>query len=157
MSLTPVEIRHVRLRRRPLGYERPGVDRLLEEITSSFEDVWRERADLRDEVERLESELARARELETLLRNTLLSAERAADVMRAQARREAEVIVQEARVKARDVAGTAESERERVRAEIRRLKSVEADMRAGYRAFLLTALDRLERETEEREAPGQAA
>lgn len=157
MSLTPVEIRHVKLGRRLGGYDRPATDALLVRIAESFEDVWRERADLRDEIERLEGELARFRELEVLLRNTLVSAERSADELRAQAHREADVILDEARVRAREIGGGAESERERVRAEIRRLKNVEAQMRAEYRAFLATALDRLEGDTEERETPGQAA
>ncbi|HYM63859.1 MAG TPA: DivIVA domain-containing protein [Gaiellaceae bacterium] len=157
MSLTPVEIRHVKLGRRLGGYDRRATETLLEKIAESFEDVWRERADLRDEIERLEGELARFRELEVLLRNTLVSAERSADELRAQAHREADVILDEARVKAREIGGGAESERERVRAEIRRLKTVEAQMRAEYRAFLVTALDRLEGDTEEREAPDQAA
>lgn len=157
MSLTPVEIRHVKLGRRLGGYDRPATDALLLRIAESFEDVWRERADLRDEIERLEGELARFRELEVLLRNTLVSAERSADELRAQAHREADVILDEARVRAREIGGGAESERERVRADIRRLKNVEAQMRADYRAFLVTALDRLEGDTEERETPGQAA
>jgi cell division initiation protein len=157
MSLTPVEIRHVKLGRRLGGYDRPATDALLVRIAESFEDVWRERADLRDEIERLEGELARFRELEVLLRNTLVSAERSAVELRAQAHREADVILDEARVRAREIGGGAESERERVRAEIRRLKNVETQMRAEYRAFLATALDRLEGDTEERETPGQAA
>jgi cell division initiation protein len=157
MSLTPVEIRHVTIRRSLRGYDRPATDALLTRIAESFEDVWRERADLRDELERLEGELARFRELEVLLRNTLVSAERSADELRAQAHREADVILDEARVKAREIGGGAESERERVRADIRRLKNVEAEMRAEYRAFLVAALDRLEGDTEEREAPDQAA
>ena len=157
MSLTPVEIRHVKLRRRVGGYDRTATDALLDRVAESFEDVWRERADLRDEIERLEGELARFRELEVLLRNTLVSAERSADELRAQAHREADVILDEARVKARELGGGAENERERVRADIRRLKTVEAQMRAEYRTFLVTALDRLESDTEEREAPGQAA
>ena len=157
MSLTPVEIRHVKLGRRLGGYDRSATDALLVRIAESFEDVWRDRADLRDEIERLEGELARFRELEVLLRNTLVSAERSADELRAQAHREADVILDEARVKAREIGGGAESNRERVRADIRRLKNVEAEMRAEYRAFLVTALDRLEGDTEEREAPDQAA
>ena len=157
MSLAPVEIRHVSLPRGIAGYRRLAVDRLLEEIRMSYEDVWRERADARDEIDRLESELARHKELEVLLRNTLVSAERSADDLRAQARREADVILEEARVKAREIAGGAETERERVRAEIRRLKALEAETRRDYRAFLVAALDRLEGETEERAAPEQAA
>ena len=157
MSLTPVEIRHVKLGKRPLGYERKAVDRLLEDVTRSFEVVWRERADVRDEIERLEGELARYKELEVLLRNSLVAAERAADEVRTQARREGDVILEEARVRAREIAGDASDERERVKAEIRRLRSLEAEVRAGYRAFLLTSLDRLESDTDERQRRGQAA
>lgn len=157
MSLTPVEIRHVRLGRRPLGYDRKAVDRLLEEVAASFEVVWRERADLRDHLERVEAEVVRFRDLEGLLKKTLLSAERAAEDLRAQARREADLIVEEARVKAREIANTAEVEREKIRGETRRLRAVEGEMRAGYKAFLLAALDRIESDTQELEAPDQAA
>ena len=157
MSLTPVEIRHVDLGRRPFGYDRTATDELLADVAASFEHVWRERADLRDELEELESELARHKELEQALRNTLLSAERMADDMRAQARREADVIVAEARSTARDIVSGAETERERIRTEIRRLREAETGVRADYRAFLLAALDRLESDTEEGRAAHQAA
>ena len=157
MALTPVEIRHVKLPRRPLGYERRPTDDLLSEIVTSFEQVWRERADLRDEMEELEGELARQKEIEGALRNTLLSAERMADDVRTQARRESDVIISEARATARDIISGAESERERIHGEIRRLRTLEVDVRADYRAFLVAALDRLEGDTQERQAPGQAA
>ncbi len=157
MSLTPVEIRHVKLARGVGGYKRKAVDHLLEEIVASFEEVWREREDLRDEVERLEGELSRHKDLETLLRNTLMSAERSADELKAQARREAALIVEEARLSAREITARAEGEREHVRGETRRLKALESEMRAQYRAFLVASLDRLEREPDERQAPGQAA
>jgi cell division initiation protein len=157
MSLTPVEIRHVELGRRPFGYDRRVTDDLLSDIVTSFEQVWRERADLRDKMEELESELSRQKEIEGTLRNTLLSAERMADDVRTQARREADVIISEARATARDIASGAEAERERIHGEIRRLRTLEVDVRADYRAFLVSALDRLEGDTEARQASGQAA
>lgn len=157
MSLTPVEIRHVRLPRRPFGYGRENVRELLEEIVQSFEDVWRDRADLRDEVERLEGELARYKELDVLLRNSLVSAERAADELRAQAGKEADLVVEEAHVRAREITAEGAAERERTYAEIRRLQGLETETRASYRAFLTLALDRLESDTEPQRASGQAA
>jgi cell division initiation protein len=157
MSLTPVEIRHVKLGRRPLGYDRKATDRLLADVVASFEQVWRERADLRDELEEVEAELMRQKEIEGALRSTLISAERMADDVRTQARREAGVIVSEARSTARDIVSGAESERERIDAEIRRLRTLEVDVRAEYRAFLVAALDRLEGDTQAGQASGQAA
>ena len=60
MALTPVEIRHVQLGRGFRGYKRARGRPLLDEIAESFEDVWRERADLADKVEQLERELVAA-------------------------------------------------------------------------------------------------
>jgi cell division initiation protein len=157
MSLTPVEIRHVKLGRRMFGYDRKTTDGLLADIVTSFEDVWRDRADVRDELEELETELAHQKEIEGSLRKTLISAERMADEVRSQARREAEVMIAEARATARDIVAAAETERERIHGEIRRLRALEIDVRADYRAFLVAALDRLEGDTEERRASGQAA
>ena len=42
MSLTPVEVRHLDLRRGLFGYRRSSVERAIEEVADSFETVWRE-------------------------------------------------------------------------------------------------------------------
>ena len=124
MPLTPVEIRHVRLGRGLLGYRRQATDRLLEEIVDSFEEVWRERADVQDQNERLESDIARYRDLETLLRKTLVTAERSSEELREQARREADVVLAEARVEARRITQAALAERDHLRAEASRIRAL---------------------------------
>src|ERR1700751_5901360 len=107
MALTPVEIRHLTPGTGIFGYNRGATDRLLTEIVVSFEDVWRERADLADKVEQLEADLVRYRELEALLRTTLVSAEKAAVTLKEQARKEADLIVEEARAEGRAITRTA--------------------------------------------------
>src|ERR1044072_8329279 len=92
MALTPVEIRHIRLGRGFRGYKRSTVDRLLAGVAETFEGGGRERPDLADKVEQLELDLVRHKELEGLLRTTLVSAESAAQQLREQARKEAETI-----------------------------------------------------------------
>jgi cell division initiation protein len=124
MSLSPVEIRHVKLRRSLFGYRRGPTDRLHEEIVESFEEVWRERADLRDKLERMESDIARYRDLETLLRKTLVSAERSAQELKDQARREADVFLSEAHAEARLIKQQALAEREHLRGEASRIRSL---------------------------------
>lgn len=123
MALTPVEIRHMTPGRGLFGYKAGATDRLLDEIVDSFEDVWRERADLADRVEQLEADLVRYRELETLLRSTLVSAERASAEVKEQARREAELILSEAHAEARAVQRQAVSENERLRTDSIRLRA----------------------------------
>lgn len=124
MGLTPVEIRHIGFGRSLLGYRRGAVDRTLLEIADSFEDVWRDRADLADKVEQLEHDLTRYRELETLLRTTLVSAERAAHDLRDQAKREAALIVGEAQAEAREITRRARAEHGRLDTDVRKITAL---------------------------------
>jgi cell division initiation protein len=141
MTITPVELHHIRLRRGPFGYRRQPVDRLIEEIERSFEEVWRQRAEFADRIEQLQAELARHRDLETLLRTTLVSAEQSAHELKDQARREARLVLEEAHAEARAVTRAAAAERERLLAEARKV-----------RALLEAALDA----TEDAEGDGRA-
>jgi cell division initiation protein len=124
MALTPVEIRHVKLGKGFWGYSRSSTDRLLEEIVMSFEEVWRERADLEDKLERQDSEITRHRDLETLLRKTLVSAERSAQELKDHARREADVLLTEAHAEARLIKQRSFAEREHLRGEASRIRSL---------------------------------
>jgi cell division initiation protein len=106
-----------------IGYKRGQTDKLLAEVAASFEDVWRERADLADKVEQLEQDIVRYKEIEALLRETLISAERAASELKEQARREAELILTEAHTEARRVQREALAENERLLNESRRIRA----------------------------------
>jgi len=124
MTITPVELHHIRLKRGLLGYRRGPVDELIVEIADSFEEVWRQRADFADRIEQLESELSRHRDLESLLRTTLVSAEKSAHELKDQAKREAELVVGEAHAEARAVTRAAAAERERLLAEARKVRAL---------------------------------
>jgi cell division initiation protein len=142
MTITPVELPHVDLPRTWRGYRRKPVDQLLEDVARSFEEVWRERAEFADRIEQLQGELARHRDLETLLRTTLVSAEKSSHELKDQARREAGIVLEEAHAEARAVTRAAIAERERLLAEARKV-----------RALLEAALDAVE----DAEADAQAA
>ena len=125
MALAPVEIRHLKPAKTLVrGYKRTAIDALLDEIAVSFEDVWRERADLADKIEQLEEDLVRYRELETLLRTTLMSAEKAAVTLKEQARKEAELILEDARSEARSITRHARSDHDRLLGEVRRMRAL---------------------------------
>ena len=124
MSLTPVEIRHIELKRGLFGYRKGAVHRMMEDIAESFETVWRERLQLVDRVEELETEVTRHVELEGLLRSTLVSAERASQDLKESARREADVIVTEANAEARRVMRDAITEKEHLMGDVRRVQAL---------------------------------
>jgi cell division initiation protein len=128
------------------GYRRDPTEKLLDDVVASFEDVWRERADLADKVEQLEADLVRFRELESLLRTTLVSAEQASETTKDQARREAELILSEAHAEAREIQRRAVADNERLQTTARRL-----------RAQLSEALAVIDEEPVVEEEPEQAA
>jgi cell division septum initiation protein DivIVA len=124
MALAPVELPHVQLHRALLGYRPSSVKRLLEEVKESFEEVWCEREELRDRVEELEAAIAQHREVEGLLRETLLQAERTAHEVKGQAQSEAEQILKDAHTEARSITQEALAERERLTADAARVRAV---------------------------------
>jgi cell division septum initiation protein DivIVA len=123
MRYTPVELRHLRIGRALFGgYGRRETDQLLEDIAESFEVVWRERGELGDQFEDLQKRFDVLKQAETLFASTLVSAERAAAEAKEAATREAELIVAEAHQEARSVTRSAQGERERLFAEVRRIE-----------------------------------
>ena len=144
MAITPVEIHHLQIGRGLVGYRRSVVDRYLSEIEASYAAVWRDRADLQDRVEFLESEVQQHREVESLLRQTLVSAEKAAQEQLETARKQAETIVAEAHTEARAIGRRAQHERERLEEDARRIRSL-------LRSALAAVEERPEPAAEDRE------
>ena len=149
MTYAPVEIAHIKLPHGTFGYKKSAVDAALEEIRLSFEDVWRDRADLADKVEQLEADIVRYKELETLLRTTLISAERASQQLIDQARREAELSLEEAHAEARRVKHAAFEEREHLLTESIRIRHA--------LAAALTTLNQAEAAGQQQQQPAAPA
>src|ERR1700735_476600 len=124
MPYTPVELRHVRVSRSLLGYNRAKVEQMIEEVADSFETTWRERGELADHVEALDNEIIRLRKREELLTHTLVAAEQTASEVRDQARHTAERMVAEAELEARAIVRTALAQRETLMLESRRIEAM---------------------------------
>ena len=104
------------------GYKRDATERLLDEVAASFEDVWRERGELTDQVDELAKQLEDIRGREHLLAATLVAAEKSAADSRDAAKRQAELILAEAHQEARSITRSAQNQRERLFAEARRVE-----------------------------------
>ena len=125
MRYTPVELRHVKIGRSAFGgYRKLETEKLIEDIADSFEEVWRDRGELTDKLEDVEKVLAEVKQRESLLASTLVAAEKASTEIREVAKREAELIVAEAHQEARSVTRAAQSERERLFTEVRRVETL---------------------------------
>jgi len=95
-SITPLDIRKRTFPARFRGLDRNEVTQYLDVVADDLEELMRTLDELERENVRLKEEVARHREGETSLKETLLLAQRSADTLRADTEREAERIVAEA-------------------------------------------------------------
>lgn len=101
MRLSPLDIYNKEFRRSLLGYRCEEVDSFLEEVGRDYEALTRENVELKQQVEQMAKRLADYARLEESIRNALVLAQTTADEARAQARREGELMLQEARAQVR--------------------------------------------------------
>jgi len=95
-KVTPLEIHSRQFSKKWRGIDPVEVEAFLALASEEIEDLTRGRAELESRVRALEAETSEHRERERTLRDTLLSAQRASDDIRGAARKEAELIVQQA-------------------------------------------------------------
>ena len=94
--LTPLEIQKHEFTRKWKGLDPVEVESFLALVAEEMEDLVRANADLAARVERLTEENAEHRERERILKETLLTAQRASEDIRSQATKQAELILVEA-------------------------------------------------------------
>ncbi len=94
--LTPLEIQKQRFGRKWKGLDPEEVESFLEMAAGEMEALARENASLVGRIRALEEENGEHRERERILKDTLLSAQRASEDMRGAAQSKAELIVREA-------------------------------------------------------------
>jgi cell division initiation protein len=141
MFLSPPELQHHKLKSRLGSYDREDVDELLFNAATSYDQVWKERDDARKRIAVLEERLNDYEELERLLRDSLVTGQRAAQEVKAEAAEQADQIVRDAKEKARQIVAQAERDRERISTEIARLQTVERDVQTRCRQLLVGALE----------------
>ncbi|MEN3000610.1 MAG: DivIVA domain-containing protein [Armatimonadota bacterium] len=142
--LTVLEIETKKFRRRLRGYDPIAVDAFLQEVAAHYEEVLTENHQLREELIGLREEVQRYRTLENTLKESLVLAQKSADETRANAHREAELILREARLQADQVRREAEEQVQQLRREIEALEARKRAALMELRALLLAHLQALE-------------
>ena len=96
MKVSPLDLRQLRFRTTFRGFDRAEVVALIAEVADDYENALREVDRLRQEVSKMEALLSQHREHERNLRDTLLTAQRVSDDIRANADVQARQILREA-------------------------------------------------------------
>jgi len=137
MRVTPLDIIQKQFApARRGGVEADEVREFLEQVRESLEASLKENQALRDEVTRKDNEIAEMRDKESDIKTTLMLARQVKDDMERGARREADVIVGEARLEAERILMAASEERRELQADLVRLRSSRAKLLADLRGVL---------------------
>lgn len=100
--ITPLDIENKRFAKQMVnGYSVSEVDDFLDEVTASYEKLYKENAELKANEEELHNDVGQYKNIESTLQNTLVMAQKTADEVQAVAKQQAEQIVKEAEAKAR--------------------------------------------------------
>ena len=100
MNVTPLDLRQQRFQTRFRGFDKVEVTAFLAAVAEDYEQALRESDRLRQDLSRMEAVLAEHREHEKNLRNTLMTAQKLSDDIKAHAGEEAERIVRDAETRA---------------------------------------------------------
>lgn len=136
MRITPIDIQQQQFKSRLMGYDKAGVDQFLEILAGEIERLLRQNQDLQEDLARSKSALAEMREREATLKETLLTTQKVTDELKANARREAELVLADAEIRAERVMRNAEDRRLQLIEEIQEIKRQKIDFETSLRSLL---------------------
>jgi cell division initiation protein len=153
--LSPLEIQKHRFSRKWKGLDPTEVGAFLDIAAEGMEGLAREKAELEARIRKLEEENIEHRERERILKETLVSAQRASEDIRAAAQAQAELIVREAEDSSEKLTHNALQRSAEIEKAIHELKL----QRAGFRLEIQKMLDlfhqalELDRQQDEQDRP----
>ncbi len=140
MSITPNEILEKEFAVRFRGYDREEVGAFLEEVANYLATVVRERNELKDRVLAFKKQIAMMKQQEAEFRRALTAAHKAAEDMKSGAQKEAELIIDRAKLDADRIIQDAHQEAIELEDRIRRLRMLQREtvlkIRSSFEGFL---------------------
>jgi len=112
--LNPIEIHKKEFRRSFRGYNEEEVDSFLDLVLEDYEKLYKDNQVLQKRLEESEGSMSSYRELEEVIKNTLVMAQKNAEELRQNAGKEAAMLVEEAKQQAREITQDAERQAEKI-------------------------------------------
>jgi cell division initiation protein len=123
VRITPIDIQQQHFKSKMIGgYDQEEVDRFLEQVAEELEILTFDGQQLRDELSRTRLALEDLQNREATLKETLITTQRMTDDLKANARREAELIISNAQLRAEQLLQQNEDRRVKMVAEIQALR-----------------------------------
>ncbi|MBP2653060.1 MAG: divIVA [Firmicutes bacterium] len=147
--LTPMDIHNKDFKRSFRGFNEEDVDIFLEQVVRDYEKLYRDNLELKETLDRLNGKLEHYQHMESTLHNTLVIAQETAEDVKLNAKKETELILKEAQVRAQKLLEEATSKVRRANAEYDELKKQSQVYRARIRTLIQAQLELLQTEEED--------
>lgn len=157
MELSPLEITQREFGRKFRGLDPEEVQTFLEQIAEEMTRLLQETTERAGQIQRLEGQVRVHQEREDSLRNTLVTAQKMTEEIKANAKREADLILKEAELKAERLLEQAHRKLAQVQAEIAELKRQRDLFASKLRGLLKTHQELLDVEPDRPAPPAGAA
>jgi cell division initiation protein len=150
MKISPMDIQKQSFEQKLRGYDKEEVKTYLNIVAEEVAAIQRERDNLEQEVQTLRALIDEHRQRETMLKNTLLTAQRVSEELKEAARRQAESVVKEAEIQSDRLLELAQARAHEVERGILDLRAQRTTIRTDIRALVtrLTTILDLQEEAE---------
>jgi cell division initiation protein len=155
MELSPLEITQREFGRKWRGLDPEEVHTFLEQIGEEMTRLLQQTSEQAAQIQRLEAQVKSHQEREDSLRNTLVTAQKMTEEIKANAKREADLLMKETELRAEKLLEAAHQKLAQVQAEIAELKRQRDLFTSKLRGLLKTHLELLEIQPERPPAPGK--
>lgn len=147
--LTPLDIQNKEFKKGFRGYKEDEVDEFLDEIMVHYEKLFKESSELKDKVEKAHQQVEQYKNLEETLKNTLVVAQNTAEEVKSSASKKAQLIIEEAEMKAKEIINKADRDVQGIRSEYDEIKRQMEIFKTRYKTLLQSQLETLIESKEE--------
>lgn len=146
MPLTPLDIHNKEFGRSFRGYDEDDVNEFLDQVIKDYESLIRDNKDLQNQVTTLQERLDHFSNIEETLSKTIIVAQEAADEVRNNAKKEAQLILKEAEKNADRIINESLTRSRKIALEIEELKKQASVYRTRFRTLVEAQLELLSKD-----------
>ncbi|MBD2870111.1 DivIVA domain-containing protein [Paenibacillus arenilitoris] len=157
MPLSPLDIHNKEFSRRLRGYDEDEVNEFLDQVIKDYESLIRENKEMQNQVLGLQERLNHFTNIEETLSKTIIIAQEAADEVKNNAKKEAQLIIKESEKNADRIINDSLAKSRKVSLEVEELKKQASVYRARFRTLVEAQLELLSADGWETLEPPQPA
>ncbi|MEK7272183.1 MAG: DivIVA domain-containing protein [Nitrospirota bacterium] len=151
MRITPLDIQQKQFPVKFRGFDEEEVDSFLELIREEMEELLRENASMREESKRLEKQLKEYKNIESTLKDTLIATQQMVEDYKNTAKKDAELIIKEAGLKAEEIIKNAQEKIIKIHEDITDLKGIRRHFKEEVRRLIESHIRMLDFDKEREE------